>query len=54
MRRVQCVAKKALYSLLSARRVHLYRSLWLSDKENYYFCKSLYYEVLVDEKKKAL
>lgn len=54
MRRVQCVAKIALYSLLSARRMHLYRSLWLSDKENYYFCKSFTIMPCVDDKEEGV
>lgn len=54
MRCVQCVAKIALRSLLSARRMHLYCSLWLSDKENYYFCKSFTIMPCVDDKEEGV
>lgn len=54
MRLVQCVAKKALRCLLSARRKHLYWPLWLSDKENYYFCKSFTIMSCVDDKEEGV
>ena len=54
MQCVQCVAKIALRSLLSAIRKHLYCSLWLSDKENYYFCKSFTIMPCVDDKEEGV
>jgi beta-arrestin-2 len=48
------MAKIALRSLLSAIRKHLYCSLWLSDKENYYFCKSFTIMPCVDDKEEGV